>query len=299
MIKQVRNVFVNAQVAKEFLALEKQPEIGVKGTNRKFSDVVVNNYAYEMLAGRWRETHQGLAFKGFLDDGTAEYVDGGQRARALIQAATQGARIGAMFYEPKPEIGFWFMVSEGLTAEDVKALDKGKGRSPADSLQMGGYGNKNLLASAARLCILFETVPWSPDAWRKHPTPAAVLEQYVDDNPGLVESVREGARLHTYFIASAASAGHHEAIKSGFDPDVVNEFMDLVHNGANLPELSPVLAVRRLLTRGARNKRKWTREEQLAVFIKAFMKWYDKVPTENIVFKTKGDAPDVFPVFKP
>lgn len=298
MIKQVRNVFVDAQVAKEFLALEKQPEIGVKGTNRKFSEVVVNNYAFEMLAGRWRDIHQGLAFKGFLDDGNAEYVDGGQRARAIIQAATEGARIGEVIYEAKPEIGFWFMVSEGLTDEDVKVLDKGKSRSPADSLQMAGYGNKNLLASAARLCILFETVPWSPDGWRKHPTPAAVLEQYLQDNPGLVESLKEGARLHTYFIASAASAGHHEAIKFGFDPDVVNEFMDLVHNGANLPEGSPVLAVRRLLTRSARFKRKWTREEQLAVFIKAFMKWYEKVPTENIVFKTKGDAPDNFPTFR-
>jgi hypothetical protein len=294
---QVKRVFVDKTMAELFLSMELQPSKGVRDTNRKFSEVVVNNYAFEMLAGRWRETPQGLAFKGFLKDNTAQYVDGGQRARAIIQAATKGARIADVEFAPDPDIGFYFLVFEGLTQQEVDVLDRGKHRNTADIIQMAGYVNKNVLTSVARLCWLYENVAWSPEAWRKYPISPATIKQYLEDNPGLEDAIAEGAHVKKHMIVSAASAGYHEAVKAKVDRDDLDDFMDHLASGANMDADNPILALREMLKRTVRKKRRWTREEQLALFIKAFLKWSNGEKTRAVSFKVGGAAPEAFPRF--
>lgn len=292
---QVSRVKVDKNMAKLFLSLEEQPQEGVEGTNRKWSPIVVNNYAFDMLSGGWRENHQGLAFKGFLKDDTAVYADGGQRARAIVQAATVGAYIGGIKLEPDPEISFYFMVTEGLTQEEVDTLDRGKHRTPGDIVQMAGYVNKNVTASMARLCYLYENVPWSPENWRKHPVTPAMIKVYLQEHPRIKDAVLEGSRLHKQMIISSAAAGYHEALVSGVEQKKIDEFMDHLHSGADLPVDSPILALRELLAKTTKKKRKWTREEQFALFIKAFLKWEAGEVSKAISFRTTGEYPDRFP----
>lgn len=52
--------------------------------NRKVRDSVVMRYAADMKAGRWKQTHQGIAFNG---DGTL--LDGQHRLFAIIEADTE------------------------------------------------------------------------------------------------------------------------------------------------------------------------------------------------------------------
>lgn len=304
---QAKLVKVDEQMARYFLSLEKQPEVGVKDTNRKWSPGVVNDYAIDMLAPaldtqgnviaptRWRDTHQGMAFTGFLHDNTAVFVDGGQRCRAIIQAATIGAGQGGESYPANPDIFFTFMVSEGLTQEDVAAMDIGKRRTPADWVQMQGWANKNVAASVARLCYLYEHVPWSPDSWRKHKITPSMIQSYLDENPRVCDAILEGSRLGKKMIVSSASAGYYEALKSGVDEKLINDFIDALHSGAELEHGSAILALRDMLAKTTKKKRKWTREEQLALFIKAFLKWIKKSQVTVLSFKTGGDAPDRFP----
>jgi hypothetical protein len=294
---QVKRVKVDKAMAELFLSLELQPEVGKKGTNRKFSPIVVNNYAVEMLAERWRETHQGLAFKGYLKDDTAVYVDGGQRARALIQAATVGAQGPDKFYKPDPNIALYFMVTEGLTDEDVRALDIGKHRTPGDFVQMEGWARKNMVASVARLCILYETVPWSPENWRKARVTPTMIQDYLASNPRIADAISEGSRLFKYMMVSSASAGWYLAVTSGVEEKLVNEFVDHMYDGAELPKGSAILALRDMLARTGAKRRKWTREEQLALFIKALLKWIDGAEVQFLSFKTGGEHPDKFPRF--
>lgn len=294
---QSRMVKVDLTMAELFLSLEKEPEPGVEDTNRKFSPDVVNDYAVDMLRGDWRETHQGMAFTGLLKDNTAVFVDGGQRCRAIKQAATVGAQGYDRFYDPQPDIAINFMVSEALTQADVEAMDIGKRRTPGDIVQMAGWSNKNVVASAARLCILYENVPWSPEAWRKYHVSPNMIKEYLKDNPGMRTAVLEGSRLYKHLIPSSGAAGYHEAVKSGVEEKLLEEFMEQMTSGVGLDAGSPVLALRDMLVRTTQKKRKWNREEQMALFIKTLLKWLEGAEVKYMSFKTGGEHPDKFPRF--
>lgn len=297
MEHRVRRVRVDRLVAEHFLSYEKQPEVGVEDTNRKWSEIVVNGYAFEMLAGRWRETHQGMAFMGYIDDGTGIFADGGQRCRAIIAASTIGAKLGDVELPPNPEIAFWFTVTEGMTQEEIDAVDIGKRRTPGDFAQMAGWAFKNAAASAARLCYLYENVPWSPEAWRKHPVTPGMIKKYLRENPGLREAILQGSRVSKQMIISSAIAGYHLGVKEDVSEELLSEFIDHLQSGANMDKGNPILTLREMLRKTNAKRRKWTREEQLALFIKAFNKWVTDTEVSMLSFKTIGPTPDFFPRF--
>lgn len=301
--------------AQQFLALFKTPEKGVKGTNRKWSSVVVNNYAFEMLAGNWGFSHEGFAFYGFLDKGTAEGEDGEQRLRALIQACTKGATKGGKTYPPDPDFSFDVMVTEGLPLEARRVMNIGKGRRASDFLAMEGEVNGNVLSSTITLAHAYENepagAPYLQDRWVKTIMTPITRQEYLDNNPGLREAVYEGARLGKKMTVAAAAAGYFLAIKAGIKPDRIGEFMDLMQSGAGMSgDDDPALVLREMLANARNTKRRYSREEQLALFIKAFNKWNagEKV-NRQLSFKTKKStsvrmgktiesSAEVFPRFK-
>ncbi len=294
---QTRMVDVNKDMAELFLSYEVQPQPGVRGANRKFSPMVVNTYAVDMLAGRWRTTHQGMAFKGFLKDGTAVFGDGGQRARAVVQAATVGAQGADRFYDPDPRITIKFMVSEGLTDDDIKALDSGKRRLPGEVLAMEGYVNTSLLAAVLNGCILYETVPWSRENWSKAKISSQQRQDYLDANPRVEEALAHGTRVNNVMNVSAAAIGWFQAIKSGQEEKTINEFMDLLFTGAGIDKGNPIHTLREMFLKARKSKHRYERNEQLALFIRAYMKWVAGQESYLLVFKTRGDSPDKFPRF--
>lgn len=306
---------IDLKTAQRLLALFKAPEKGVKATNRKWSPTVVNNYAFEMLAGRWRFSHEGFAFIGFLSNDTAEGKDGEQRLRALIQACTVGATKGGASYAPDPDFAFDVMLTEGLDEESWRVMNIGKRRTPGDFLVMEGEINSNLLASIIQLCYSYETepfgVPYLKDRWTGQPMSPMQRQEYLDDNPSLREAMYEGARVGKKMNAAAAGAGYFLAIKAGVKPERVRDFMDLLQSGAGMDEGNPALHLREMILNTRTTKRNYSREEQLAFFVKAFNKWYagDTVK-RSISFRTKPakmvrqgklveNAPEAFPRFQP
>lgn len=278
--------------AENFLDRFKAPEKGVSGTNRKFSPIVVNKYAFEMLAGRWGFSHQGFAFTGRLDDGTAVGKDGEQRLRALIQACTKGATRGDKTYKPDPTFAFDVMVTEGLDEKAWLAMDIGKGRRPGDFMTSEGEINSNVLSSLISLAAAYENepqgVPYLQERWLASMSPAE-RQDYLNANPDLREALYEGSRLGKRMTVSAAAAGYFLAIKAGIKPDRIGDFMDLLQSGAGMKgDDDPALVLRELLANARNTKRKYSREEQLALFIKAFNKWNagEKIKRQ-LSFKTK------------
>lgn len=297
-----RIIRVDSKVAEYFLTFEKQPEKGVEGTNRKFSQKVVDGYHEEMLTGQWGFSHQGFAFTGSFEDGTVELKDGGQRCRAIILAATKDfVAADGTVYPANPDFAIDVMVTEGLDPQSWLVMDIGRRRQAADFLQADGKSNSLVLSSAVRLSYLYENVPWSPEAWSSARLTPAMRKRYLDDNPGLVEAVSEGARVGRIMIVGAAAAGYYQAIKSGVSESQIQEFIGLLQSGAGMEFDNAALQLRELLRNSRDTKRRYPREEQLALFIKAFNKWRNGVKTELLYFRTRrasnGSAPEAFPRF--
>lgn len=284
---------IDLETARKLLAMFKQPQRGVRGTNRKWSPVVVNNYAYQMLAGGWGFSHEGMAFTGFISDGTAEGKDGEQRLRALIQACTTGATRAGNLLEPDPEFSFDVMVTEGLDEGAWRVMNLGKPRTPADFLVSEGEVNGNVLSSIITLCFCYENepkgVPFLRERWVNSMMTPIMRQDYLDANPGVREAMHQGARLSKRMIVSAAGAGYFLAIKAGIKQERVEEFMDILQSGAGMHgENDPALVLREMMLNARIVKRRYTREEQLALFIKAFNKWNAGEEIKRALsFKTK------------
>jgi hypothetical protein len=85
--------------------------------NRRIDQAHVNRFAADMLAGRWRLTHQGIAF-----DTSGTLQDGQHRLWAVLQS---GATVR-------------MMVAVNVAPENVDALDGGKGRTVVDRMNLSG-----------------------------------------------------------------------------------------------------------------------------------------------------------------
>lgn len=83
--------------------------------NRTVRDSVVQRYAADMKAGRWKQSHQGIAFD---EEGTL--IDGQHRLYAIIYAET----------------GVLIQVTYGLPIETQRVIDDGLKRSVVDILRV-------------------------------------------------------------------------------------------------------------------------------------------------------------------
>jgi hypothetical protein len=89
--------------------------LGKNNNNRRLRDAAVGKLSDDMTNGRWKLTHQGIAFNC---DGTL--LDGQHRLAAIIQSNTSQ----------------WMSVTVGLPRESVSAIDDNLRRSVGDSLQI-------------------------------------------------------------------------------------------------------------------------------------------------------------------
>lgn len=103
----------------EFIGPDKAAEYLAKNhpNNRNEKPSSVEIYANDIKEGRWRVTHQGIAF-----DTNNYLIDGANRMRAIIKANT-------------PAIMF---VARGLDPETVLALDNNSRRTVGDALKVAG-----------------------------------------------------------------------------------------------------------------------------------------------------------------
>lgn len=298
---------IDLDTAQRFLKFFKEPEKGVKDTNRKWSPLLVNEYAFEMLSGRWGFSNEGMGFTGFIEDGTADGIDGEHRLRALIQACTNGAVMGSAGLRPNPGFSFEVMVSEGLDPQARKITNIGKRRTASDFMAMRGETNTNVLASVIALSYAFDqeppNTPFLQDRWTGSKMSPILRDQYLDANPGLPEAIHEGARAGKVMNRSSAAVGVYQALKAGIERELVEEFIDSLASGVGLDHREhPILRLRDGIANARRARRMLNREEQLALFIKAFNKWRNGQSVGTLVFKTKpssdGASAEVFPRFQ-
>lgn len=98
--------------------------------NRNLSHRQVDKLAHDMSAGKWRTTHQGIAF---YEDG--ELADGQHRLAAIVKSG----------------IAQQMLVMTGINRADAIGIDQNRPRSVVDSLRISGgdaWINKNVVAAS-------------------------------------------------------------------------------------------------------------------------------------------------------
>lgn len=200
MKTEVHNITLTK--AKDWIEKNLPYQRGEYGTNRPMSSRKVNQYAFDMLSGKWRLTHQGMGFakSGFLKDGQ-------HRLMAVIQAAEQGATMGDETLPPNPKISIQMQVTWGLEDDVFDVLDTGLPRSASQILAIAGYANQNALAASARLVYQFDNLEYK--FWRNVKISNHEILKTVQDT-GLSEYVPYATPLVPVgFIPSAVVAGYY------------------------------------------------------------------------------------------
>ena len=198
---------------------------GEFGTNRPMSARKVNQYAFDMLKGKWRLTHQGIGFakSGFMKDGQ-------HRIMAVIQAGEQGATMGDETLPANPKIKIQMQVTFGLEDDVFDVLDTGLPRSAAQILAIAGYSNQNSLAAAARLVFQFDNLEYK--YWRGTKVSNHEILQTVQ-KAGLIEYVPYATPLIPVgFIPSAVTAGYF-VCERAYPTGPHNEFLEALYSGLN------------------------------------------------------------------
>ena len=183
----------------------------------------VNYLATEIRAGRWRVTHQGIAF-----DNHGVLLDGQHRLMAIV-AAGLPVRV---------------LVTRGLSREDALAgVDVGKNRSRAQLLAMQGVSNSTVKAAICR-AIAVMTTPDLPYTQSLGPlADQEIFARYRNKIESVLERGGTGRKLPSQFLAVVTLVD-----------DVIPAFLDGVATGENLTAGDPRLSLREFLYRSKGSK---------------------------------------------
>jgi hypothetical protein len=131
---------IGAARAEELLGSQDAALRGVQGpyrNQRNLSALRVAGYAKEMVAGRWRLTHQGVAL-----DPQGRLLDGQHRLRAVIEADLS-----------QPGITVPMLVTSGIPRDTFAVMDSGRPRSAGSFLE-GSHGTARAALARAVLVIV-------------------------------------------------------------------------------------------------------------------------------------------------
>lgn len=259
---QIDILEVDATMARSFLGKNKEHAPGVAGTNRKPTQKEMQKWCDDMVAGRWRLTHQGIAFD---EDGWL--IDGQHRLKALIMADAK-----------KPGVTIFVMVSGGFErTKAFEVIDIGRRRSLADLLSTHGYQNGKLMQTAAKLHFCYHNVPYENIHTWSRAVPnwnGITMPQWIKDHPTIItatEFVADMKSLRTIGNSAAFVAGY--SLCAEIRPDInIDAFMHAIADGAGEGwdvgkaeyELRETLRTRAKSQKGAE------RVTQLGLFILAF-----------------------------
>lgn len=241
-----------------------------RGPNRHVSAAVVNKYARDIAAGRWRLNGQTIKIAA---DG--RLLDGQHRLEAAKKARK----------------GFPAIIVEGLAPEIFHSLDIGRRRAMSDVLREQGESNTIILASALRwLWMVKNNVMLAANI---SPSNGELLE-LIRTVPEIRSSLKHVMAIRDIMGSGIAAALH--CMFSERDPALADTFFDRLVDGVNLAEQSPVRHLReRLIRARSANRVRLADVERLAICIKAWNAYRHGRPMHLLVWRNRGDAREPLP----
>lgn len=138
-------------------------------------------------------------------------------------------------------------VREGLPKKAQESIDTGKPRSPGDHLHIHGVKNANRVAAFVRQCLMWEGPGIASNASFANQEVYEWLDANLDEVEFMFSLDRPGHK--TTGLPQASVYDLLFWITSRIDADAAVEFFTSLAKGANLDELSPILALKKCLQR--------------------------------------------------
>lgn len=252
-------VMADGGMARDLLLFNREPELGVEGTNRKASKVKVQEYCDKMLDGRWHLSPQPIIFSAAADGRPVMQVDGQQRLKALVAASLI-----------RPELRVPLVVCLDAPSASMWVVDQGKARTPADFVRMFGERHPTIVSNATRMLYALDEVKYvSVNFWRSLKLAPEAQREFLQKNSMLREGVEKTRVLKTTVMPHVGAVLWFMMWRE-YGPFKAQEFLDKLEKGVGFHSTGdPAYKVREHLGRRAAEKYPWDGFEQLAVLITA------------------------------
>ena len=245
--------------------------------NRPVDTKLVNLYAQEMTAGRWKTTSQGIAI-----DWNGCMHQGQHRLLAVVKSG----------------VSIYMNVTRNEDPENFKVLDVLKTRTSGQVFQLAGVTNASRIAAIVKADTIMHQTGWNNHQSDKTAgvTPISLLEEY-DKQSEFYQNV------HTKSANWYAKSGKLLPITTIAalyiqmciaDEEKGNEFFDKLSTGLNLSGVQdPVYILRQKLVANATSTKKYNSKFINAFVIKAWNLFISKKFCKQIVFSDKEEFPEL------
>ncbi len=229
--------------------------------NRKVRRAQVLYLKNQIIKGYWMYNGDAIRFSV-----TGKLIDGQHRLLALIEASSV-----------LPGVTIESEVIHGISDKAFPTIDGNLPRTPAQSLEMEGFKETKLAASAAALLLMYKKSDrvTQSNSYKVKPSPSEILE-LVHNTPEIYNSIsktRIVKKRGNLLPCSIAVALH--VLYSKVDPYLADAFFKSLGDGVGLEDGSPVLALRTKLTMSLANKHRRRKNELIAWTLIALNKYFN------------------------
>jgi len=259
---QYQDVLITPGMAAEYLKANAE-------NNRKPKAAKVTSYARDMKEGRWiHPTGESIKF-----DTSGRLVDGQNRLMAVIEA----------------DMPAMFTVFRNVAVEAMPVLDSGASRSFGDAMAVAGAPNRFHVATVVRWITGWDKGVRRGIGGGYNPTHQELLDHYVADSDAYDTAGVRGKDVSSQGLGNAGAAGVAYFLFNRLNSEATKIFFDRVISGANLAEAEPELVLRNRLSRGRSRTGKDSRQDQLALFVRAWNARREDRTLANIVSSPTGE----------
>ena len=243
--------------------------------NRNLRRPLVEAYARDMTAGRWRLNGETVKFST-----TGQLYDGQHRLNAVILADTTVPMV----------------VVNGLGTDVMATVDAGAKRSYSDALKLSGEENTSTLAAICRRAVMWER-GMRTNTGAIRPTPLE-MDDFLARHPEIRTSADLAARLASRERLPASVIGLCHYLFSKIDPDDATWFFLRVADGDGLRAEDPIAVLRNRVTRLRLTGGRINETEGLALTIRAWNAHRDGATRTKLQMPKGGLTNENFPVPK-
>lgn len=246
--------------------------------NRKVRKLHVQRLAKDMAEGRWKVTGEAIAF-----DTEGSLQNGQHRLLAVVEAGVEVP----------------MLVVRGVSPDAFDVIDQGSVRTTGDALRSLGVSDPVIIAAAARLALLYDLYPDKPWNTAVQSITKTQVTEYAEQHAAAL-LLAEGASRHWHFGRSRYSAiitGAYLIYRKHGKSEKFTEFSNGLVTGANLPEGSPILALRNYIINsrtGNKTHDRWDAQRMVFAILKAWNYFLEGKDTEYLrVTPSSLPMPDV------
>lgn len=244
---------VTPEMATEWLAMNTD--------NRPVKQQVVDRYVRIIKAGLWSLNGESIKFGP-----GGRLLDGQHRLWAVVEA---GMPITTLVMRNVPEEAF-------------STIDTGVKRTVGDTLFLHGEKNSNNLGAALGAAWKLDNLSSAELVRWGGTTPStAELEIYLQDNPGIRDSLDKVASGLSHVMSASMAAALHYAFGRR-DKALADRFFEELASGAGLEATSPVFLLRERLTKAKAKKERLSQAETIEYCTKAWNALRTNKPVQKL-----------------